>query len=440
MKSRKNIVGDGEDSSMKITTKLISSILLLLISMTMTVCVSFAWVTLSDSPALSGIKVTFGTNPSIKIAANRTEMIDGVEVNYPDQFMETAVLDTPEALLSPASTADGIHWFIPVYDENGGLLNFVRDEAGNYKNTVEGGYIEMDFWIVSPLDNCYIRICCGDDDEVGTYVVELPQSVKSFTNNSGYHLDDSDTALASSIRIGFLIDESPVETNESMSAYMNSTSYESSFTSLRGNYNDLSSASFQIFEPNGVIHSKHGNSLVQTEEGMKSLLTKQGEYWITRPIGIDNEGNAKFVDIQDRLIVQKESGWKKNPDGSLILEDMYQAYLKQCEEKSKKPSLDEFYKNALGESYLQFVYADELIESTWDLYLGSHINYATKDEVSVIKTTNAIREKAMVVLKKNVPQRIRMFVWIEGQDVDCNSNAASQNVAIRLELAGSTGA
>lgn len=425
---------------MKITAKLLSSILLLLISMTMTVCVSFAWVTLSDSPALSGIKVTFGTNPSIKIAENKTEIINGVEVNYPGRFLETAVLDTPEALLAPVSTADGIHWFVPVYDEKGVLLDFVQDETGSHANTSEGGYIEMDFWVVSPLDNCYIRICSGDDDEVGTYVVELPQSIKNFTNESGYNLDDTDTSLSSSIRIGFLIDESPIETNEAMNAYMNSSTYESSYNSLRGNYGDLQSASFQIFEPNGTVHSSQTSSLVQTDSGIKSVLAKDKEYWITWPLGIDNEGNAKFVDIQDRLIVQKESGWKKNPDGSLILEDMYQAYLMQCNQKGKLPSLDDFYKKTLGESYLQYVYADELIESTWDLYLGSHLDYATKDEVSVMKTTNAIREKEMVILKKNVPQRIRMFVWIEGQDVDCNANAANQNIAIRLELAGSTGA
>lgn len=425
---------------MKITAKLLSSILLLLISMTMTVCVSFAWVTLSDSPALSGIKVTFGTNPSIKIAENKTEIINGVEVNYPGRFLETAVLDTPEGLLAPVSTADGIHWFVPVYDENGVLLDFIQDETGIHANTSEGGYIEMDFWVVSPLDNCYIRICSGDNDEVGTYVVELPQSIKNFTNASGYNLDDSDTALSSSIRIGFLVDDSPIETNEAMNAYMNSSSYDSSFASLRGNYDHLDAESFMIFEPNGMLHSSQGSSLIHTENGLKSVLAKDGEYWITYPFGLDSEGNAKFVDIQDRLIVQKESGWKKNPDGSLILEDMFQAYLMQCEQKNQKPSMDDFYKKTIGESYLSYVYADELIESTWDLYLGSHMDYATKDEVSVIKTTNAIREKEMVVLKKNVPQRIRMFVWIEGQDVDCNSNAANQNIAIRLELAGSTGA
>ena len=72
--------------------------------------------------------------------------------------------------------------------------------------------------------------------------------------------------------------------------------------------------------------------------------------------------------------------------------------------------------------------------------MASHMDYATANEVSVMRQTNAINTSEMAVLKKNTPQRIRMFVWIEGQDVDCNSSAANQSIAIRLELAGSTGA
>ena len=41
-------------------------------------------------------------------------------------------------------------------------------------------------------------------------------------------------------------------------------------------------------------------------------------------------------------------------------------------------------------------------------------------------------------LERNVPQRIRMYVWLEGQDVDCVREAALENFAIGIELAGST--
>ena len=42
----------------------------------------------------------------------------------------------------------------------------------------------------------------------------------------------------------------------------------------------------------------------------------------------------------------------------------------------------------------------------------------------------------IVDLEKNVPQRIRMFVWIEGQDVDCQSLESGGSILLSLELAG----
>jgi len=39
-------------------------------------------------------------------------------------------------------------------------------------------------------------------------------------------------------------------------------------------------------------------------------------------------------------------------------------------------------------------------------------------------------------LEKNIPQRIRMFIWLEGQDPDCIGFADSVPFAIGLELAG----
>ena len=54
-----------------------------------------------------------------------------------------------------------------------------------------------------------------------------------------------------------------------------------------------------------------------------------------------------------------------------------------------------------------------------------------------LKLSGATESTAIVRLEKNVPQRIRMFVWIEGQDVDC-TGAEAVDFAISVELAGST--
>ena len=44
----------------------------------------------------------------------------------------------------------------------------------------------------------------------------------------------------------------------------------------------------------------------------------------------------------------------------------------------------------------------------------------------------------IVTLEKDVPQRIRMFVWIEGQDIDCNDNLSVTDLTLSIELAGSS--
>ena len=425
---------------MRSTAKLFSAVMLMLVSITMIVCTSFAWLTLSDSPALSGIKITIGVDTSIKIAQNINEVVDGIEVNYPSKFVSTATLETPDALLSPVSTADGINWFIPIYDEKGQIIEgesiFLLDDTSMYHNSKDGGYISLDFWLVSPLDECYVRICSGTDNETGTYVVQLPESIKSFTNDSGYVLNDNYATLSSSARVGFLVNDEDITSNEDIIAYANSRNYEKVYRSLKGVYNDTSSKDFAIFEPNGLIHPNEGHAVIYTDDGFNSVMLRNGEYWITNPIGIDDEGIIGPVDIRDRLIVQTESGWAKAEDGSLIINEMYQAYLYLSDD----PSLEDFYENTIHNSFVQYVYAGNLIKNSWELYMGSNLNYATKDEVFMMSKTNAVVPNEIVKLEKNVPQRVRMFVWIEGQDVDCNASLADEVIAIRLELAGSTGA
>ena len=46
----------------------------------------------------------------------------------------------------------------------------------------------------------------------------------------------------------------------------------------------------------------------------------------------------------------------------------------------------------------------------------------------------------IVKLKRNTPQRVRMFIWLEGQDIDCRSSGTvrASELALKIELAGST--
>lgn len=431
---------------MKTSNKLLASVALMVISLTLMVSVTFAWFTLSDSPAVTGIKISIGGDNTILIANDKiVEDANGNKVSVPGYFSKNADLEVAEGtLLSPVSTADGVNWFIPTVTESGemdvsDLNKFTLDKEFTYANTEDGGYAYVDFWIVSPMDSTFLRISSGDQsgEEIGSYVIELPQSVKDKSKPSGFTLNEVNDALASSVRVGFLVDDATITDSNVMNTYMSSHAFREEMKALKGNYNVNSEYDFLIYEPNGLSHPQKGVSTVLTPDGLKTANPQEGEYWITHPIGLGDENNPEFANIPDKLIVQTENLWKKNRDtNSIILEDMYQAYLNQ----RSAISLSDFYENYLHENYLQYVVPGRFFESTWDLYLNGDLTKTDSEQLSVMTQTNAVSESYITILEKNVPQKIRMFVWIEGQDVDCSYYAASQTISLRLEFAGSTGA
>ena len=59
-------------------------------------------------------------------------------------------------------------------------------------------------------------------------------------------------------------------------------------------------------------------------------------------------------------------------------------------------------------------------------------------KILVTGGTGYIGSHTVVELQQNVPQRIRMFVWVEGQDVDCANVMEEAGLMIHLELAGAS--
>ena len=81
----------------------------------------------------------------------------------------------------------------------------------------------------------------------------------------------------------------------------------------------------------------------------------------------------------------------------------------------------------------------QFIQNTDQLYTSMG------EDHTILRTTLEQMDKAganesnsIVTLERNVPQRIRMFIWLEGQDADCVSGASVSGFAMRIELAGST--
>ena len=80
--------------------------------------------------------------------------------------------------------------------------------------------------------------------------------------------------------------------------------------------------------------------------------------------------------------------------------------------------------------------------TTGDFVRNTHSLYAAAEtgaagDVYWNNMAGATDDTCIVKLEKNIPQRIRLFIWIEGEDADCTKGELLSSFAMQLELAGS---
>ena len=430
--------------------KLLAASLAVIISIVLIVTVTFAWTTLSTAPLAEGIQISIGGGNTILIAPNVEQTVGDSVCNYPGAFKDTLVFSQQSeysylkdlASLSPVSTSDGINFFIPSYyditdDEvkNGeaavGELKDFNDfkvdsellYANRKKGADEGGhYIYLDFWVVSPGSDYTLRVARGDE-KGGSYVIELPKVIKT---DSGYALQQTNNAFAASARIGFLANANSVQ-DASLSCYQSSRYYDSRYKKLLGIYSQKGAYApqtnnrFTIYEPNG-------NYIVGSE--------KPG-YVETKPLGFVEEQIAP-VSVFDRLTVQLKNDWATKSDNNITLDEMLAVSL-----SGKKVENVAHAESILYDTYLQGQFSPYVTRGSFVTKTGmlsekcADDGEATELELASLETSGATEDVYITKLEKNVPQRIRMYVWIEGQDVDCIDSTQSGRFAISLELAAS---
>lgn len=442
----------------KTLRKLIATALALVLSVTMIVTMSYAWMTLSSSPIAEGMQITIGGGNTILIAADQTKVLDGKTYHFPGAFSPTLNFHQLQAYsylsevgnLSPVSTADGVHWFIPDYYDatdtavlNGNAVvgqlkptsQFALDTQLAYgnlsKDDARGGYVYLDFWAVSPGTDYYLRISQGDANG-GSYVLELmePKSVDADGDGTddSYALVTTSGKAASTVRVGFLANEDFV-TDDTMLYYQNTPAYRSQYTKLKGVYHNAGdpmwySASYQftIYEPNGDLHPG-GDS---------------GVYRATYPLGYQNNGLATPTDISDRLTVQLTNRFKSTSDTGVPLDELFQTAILGKTFHSLEEVKTAFYHTYLQEQLMPYVEKGKFLESTAALYsYCRNDSLVDANELASLSTAGATTDVTIVKLEKNVPQRIRMFVWLEGQDPDSVNGMEALDLALSIELAGS---
>lgn len=415
----------------------------LLCAMAMIVMSSYAWLTASTSPVAEGIQVAVGGGSTILLAP---DLVNNEGVHYPGAFGATLRLDDlldadAHSGLTPVSTADGLNWYLPVYyTEDDPEVRAVTAKAGDLKpydqflcdetlthanlsaddeSAAEGSYLYADFWVVSPGSRYELRVSTSNDASgAGSYVVDLPQVVET---EVGFAMQTPEYPASESLRVGFLVNQNAAA--ESAAAYA-ADGGDQRYTTLRGGYQEageqvqpaFSYNTFHIYEPNGSSHTAQG------ETG----------YIATYPLG-RNDTSVTGIPVGGRLSVQMASQWEENK-----VNDLFTASVQQAGDTATAADVQaRLYKTMAGRS--DYVNKGQFIQNTDQLYTSMG------EDHTVLRTTLEKMDKAganesnsIVTLERNVPQRIRMFIWLEGQDADCVSGASVSGFAMRIELAGST--
>ena len=414
----------------------------LLCAMAMIVMSSYAWLTASTSPVAEGIQVAVGGGSTILLAP---DVVNDAGKHYPGAFGATLRLDDllntgAYSGLTPVSTANGLNWYLPAYyteddpevqaeTAKAGDLKpydqFLCDETLTHANlaagdekAAEGSYLYVDFWVVSPGSRYELRVSTSNDASgAGSYVVDLPQVVET---KNGFAMQTPEYPASESLRVGFLVNQNA--SAESAVAYA-ANGGDQRYTKLMGGYQKVgeqvqpaSYNTFHIYEPNGSSHSAQG------ETG----------YIATYPLG-RNDTSVTGIPVGGRLSVQMASQWEEN-----TVKDLFTVSVQQAGDTATAADVQaRLYKTLAGRS--DYVNKGQFIQNTGKLYenLGQDhtVLQATLDQMA---KAGANESNSIVTLERNVPQRIRMFIWLEGQDADCVSGASVSGFAMRIELAGST--
>lgn len=454
--------------------KLTALALMVIMSLTVAVTSTYAWLTMSSSPVLEGLRVTVGGDNTIKVAADisaKTE--DGTTVHYPAAFTEHLNLSlysqyeylSKLAGLSPVSTADGVNWFLPAYYKSSDLevqngnaaagtirpvQDFTREvdlasanQTGTLTDSRAGHYAYFDLWVMSPSGDCDLRVATGTDpdDDSGSYVIALPDLSKGA--DGSFALNENASSVAASARVGFLVNTTPLSGESGTTALLSAISENSntggSYNSLRGIYaergstqNNLGSESFVIYEPNADCHPGSASD---------------GGYIATYPVGADENGKGKEQSVFTHLTVQKKSRWKTDGNGKSLLAGQLEAALFQFETQlgeekmnalTAEQAAELFYAKYLQGQYSFLVQKGHFFPNSAALSMGIDPNTRSiaGAELGTYKTAGATEDAVIVRLERNVPQRIRVFIWLEGQDADCTGAAENLRFAVNLQLAG----
>ena len=164
-------------------------------------------------------------------------------------------------------------------------------------------------------------------------------------------------------------------------------------------------------------------------------LVTDGQYAVTDPLG----AGGRPISVQDRLTVQLANRWHA-VDTETRIAQMFRTFIagKNLAGETARTLKNEFYIDWLQYQLYPYVTKGSFITRTADLYTAAgYSGVVQAQDTNLLDRSGATDDVYMATLEAGVPQRIRMFIWLEGQDVDCINAATTGSFALSIELAGS---
>ncbi len=425
---------------------LIITAVMLIVSVLLLSTASLAWFTMSTAPEVSGLQVTLFTDRALLVAAPLKEINQVPPRENFTQSVNLSELFKNLAALKPISTYDGVHWFMPAYNMDGSLMSpeyfpladpaknmnvSIVDEDGNpltgkalFEAQNAGYYVSCTFWLATELEEDVTVTLSAPD--LNNYNLEdwetdkdNPHSFKygsyamaAYTKETG--ADGKDVARAidngaqNALRVGFMIEADDLNKEQKFTIYEPNAN-------LRTLYQRYENGTVDVEKPpeaNGYVYGYTINGSTYTDSNyiptlpIKAATNEDGEIY----------GTVAALE-SDRLIVQLSGEWKASYQNAVLAGSDEEPYF------PNSGDIAEFGK---------------FIQNTSDLGIGSFTNVTDLTDNNLKK--DLASQTQIVTLKgrdgdKIYPKQVTMYIWVEGQDVDCWNDIAGGTFVVNLEFA-----
>jgi len=457
-----------------IRTKLGFTIASLLVAIVLLGGVSFAWYTINTKADIGDMAITFkglkwpfeagyetGTGELDESGNEKTTIVWAKELNV-SAYMKKLELD--QCQLRPISTYDLQHWYNSSYAANGDVNGFIEvqlNAIANQKSAEDNGQdfsagsvIYFDLWVRET----------NDGEQAGLKL----STVEPYLSSDGVVLF-GDTIVSESVEGTFVLTKPSIDKSTGKYAYeVSGTEYllteddrnKDALNCIRIGFAALDDSgnveSYFIYEPNADKHSEEAH-YSYTESGDANYDSRTDEtHYILKDLVDVTSGN----EVKDY-----------NPDiGSTVDEDSETQSLRQYRsnvtlvaqaENGERVKIVNDATGVSGQEYdLLYTYVPKMVKEgeteKVELHpqvtvrqLGSEWNMqkvSTKDgstatnalDSTCIKSFGQFIDEApaLCTIKNGEPKKIRVFFWLEGQDVDCWNEILGGALFANLEFTG----